>query len=328
MSAYVEIDGRNITFPEEFKITEKFSISDFFLIIKENVIGKYLIEYGNKVCDIEQISNYCLKLSNDKEMSGFLVSIIILIGLMIFQIILVSYYFYSTQSEPELIKVDDIEKELPKDFTHEQLREFNGTNDKPIYIALKGEIFDVTNARDYYGEGTGYHCFAGKEASRAMAKFSFEDEDMNDNVHDLTPFERDNLNDRIEQYKHYRNYPVVGKVSKPPTNLTLTKAQLAEYKGHQEVPSNRIDAPIYVVLNKKIIDVSYGGKDFYGKGGPYHIFAGIDASRALAKMSFHGDDLLNTDLSDLTEEQKKTLDDWEKKFITTRKYPVVGILID
>jgi membrane-associated progesterone receptor component len=66
----------------------------------------------------------------------------------------------------------------------------------------------------------------------------------------------------------------------------------------------------------------------YGEEGPYHIFAGIDASRALAKMSFKPEDLNSTDLSDLTEEQKKTLDDWETKFISVRKYPVVGKLVD
>jgi hypothetical protein len=51
---------------------------------------------------------------------------------------------------------------------------------------------------------------------------------------------------------------------------------------------------------------------------------GIDASKALAKMSFKPEDLESRDLSDLTSVQQKTLADWEKKFIVQRKYPVVG----
>ena len=75
------------------------------------------------------------------------------------------------------------------------------------------------------------------------------------------------------------------------------------------------------------MDVSYGGVEMYDKDGPYHIFVGIDASRALAKMSFDPIDLNDSNTSDLTEVQLKTLSDWEKKFIETRKYPIIGDLI-
>ena len=79
----------------------------------------------------------------------------------------------------------------------------------------------------------------------------------------------------------------------------------------------------------------------YGPEGPYHLFVGIDASHALAKMSFKEEDLRppsstnnntnnpqsNKYLSDLTIEEKKVLEDWRKKLIDTRKYPIVGKLI-
>ncbi len=45
--------------------------------------------------------------------------------------------------------------------------------------------------------------------------------------------------------------------------------------------------------------VSFGGVEMYGKGCPYNLFAGRDASRALAKMSFdveHLDDPRTDDL--------------------------------
>jgi membrane-associated progesterone receptor component len=244
----------------------------------------------------------------------------------------VSSYFFSAPSKPSSKNSTDekVEKEPLRDFTVAQLREFDGKNGKPIYIALRGEVYDVSSAKEFYGEGCGYNCFAGREASRAMAKLSFEEEDLaSSNISDLGPFEKNTLDDWVEKFKYYRNYPVMGKVSNPPfvgTDKVFSSEELSAYNGLQEVPAGRVDAPIYVGINGKVLDVSYGGKEMYSKGGPYFIFAGIDASRALAKMSFEESDLRSSDLSDLTDAQRKVLGDWETKFVEVRKYPVVGKL--
>lgn len=60
---------------------------------------------------------------------------------------------------------------------------------------------------------------------------------------------------------------------------------------------------------------------FYGPGGPYALFAGKDASRALAKMSFEDKDL-NGDLTGLGPFELEALQDWEYKFMS--KYVKVG----
>lgn len=52
-------------------------------------------------------------------------------------------------------KEEEEEKEPPRDFTIEQLRKFNGTNNQPIYISLKFEVFDVSQASGFYGPGSG-----------------------------------------------------------------------------------------------------------------------------------------------------------------------------
>lgn len=64
----------------------------------------------------------------------------------------------------------------------------------------------------------------------------------------------------------------------------------------------------------------------YGKGGPYNRFAGKDASRALALMSFDPKDIENTDTSDLEEKQLKVLSDWVDNFTNKKGYPIVGKL--
>lgn len=60
---------------------------------------------------------------------------------------------------------------------------------------------------------------------------------------------------------------------------------------------------------------------FYGPGGPYALFAGKDASRALAKMSFEEKDL-TWDISGLGPFELEALQDWEYKF--NSKYATVG----
>lgn len=63
---------------------------------------------------------------------------------------------------------------------------------------------------------------------------------------------------------------------------------------------------------------------FYGPGGPYALFAGRDASRALALMSFDPKDLTGN-IEGLSESELEVLQDWEYKFM--EKYVKVGQLI-
>lgn len=32
----------------------------------------------------------------------------------------------------------------------------------PLYLAILGEVYDVSVGRKYYGPGEGYHCFVGR----------------------------------------------------------------------------------------------------------------------------------------------------------------------
>jgi hypothetical protein len=47
-------------------------------------------------------------------------------------------------------------------FTPEQLSLFDGTRQsKPVYLAILGQIYNVDKGRKHYGQGGGYHFFAG-----------------------------------------------------------------------------------------------------------------------------------------------------------------------
>lgn len=216
------------------------------------------------------------------------------------------------KAKAEAEKKADIKR---RNFTLEELKEFNGENGKPIYISVLDEVYDVSAKRDFYGPGEGYHLFAGRDASRALAKMSFEQVDLDsEELSDLGFMDQETLQDWVTKFSVYNGYPNVGRVVR---KKDLTLEQLRPFNG---VDNQR--KTVYVGLNGKIYDVTLDGWNHYGPEGGYKQFAGRDASRALACMSFLDEYLDNPTLAELTDAQKTTLANWETKFV--EKYPVVG----
>ncbi len=89
---------------------------------------------------------------------------------------------------------------MSTDFTEKELSGFNGSDpSKPIYLAIKGTVFDVSSGRQFYAPGCGYSIFAGKDASRvhsmlyyyslhkqALAMSSLKPEDCIPDIEGLT----------------------------------------------------------------------------------------------------------------------------------------------
>lgn len=96
----------------------------------------------------------------------------------------------------------------------------------------------------------------------------------------------------------------------------ITLDQLRAYDGKDPAKS------ILIAIRGQVYDVSRG-RLFYGPQGPYSLFAGRDASRALALMSFDLNDLTG-DLEGLSPDELEVLQDWEEKF--KERYPLVGHL--
>ncbi|KAI8992934.1 progesterone binding protein [Trametes punicea] len=101
----------------------------------------------------------------------------------------------------------------PKDdpFTVEQLKQYDGSDSsKPIYVAIKGTVFDVTRKADTYGKGKSYNLFAGKDASRALGMSSLKEEDAVSDYSTLSEADMKTLNDWFDFFS--KRYNVVGKV--------------------------------------------------------------------------------------------------------------------
>lgn len=102
----------------------------------------------------------------------------------------------------------------------------------------------------------------------------------------------------------------------------VTESQLKDATGED-------DKPLYIAVKDPfgssvtVFDVS-GGSDFYGPGGPYHVFAGKNATHGLAKSSTDAAKVYG-DLDKLTESEKDTHMQWYQKYES--KYPVVGNLV-
>lgn len=106
----------------------------------------------------------------------------------------------------------------------------------------------------------------------------------------------------------------------PMPKQDFTLEQLRSYDGIKS------DGRILIAVLGRVFDVSRSA-EFYGPGGPYSVFAGRDASRALATFSVDANLFKETydDLSDLKPSQMDSVKEWEMQFL--EKYPVIGKLL-
>ncbi|XP_042465256.1 probable steroid-binding protein 3 isoform X1 [Zingiber officinale] len=97
------------------------------------------------------------------------------------------------------------------DITLEDLKAYDGSDpNKPLLVAIKGQVYDVSIGRLFYGPGGPYAFFAGRETSRALALMSFDPRDLNSDLSDLSEAELEVLHDWEEKFKE--KYVKVGNV--------------------------------------------------------------------------------------------------------------------
>ncbi|GBG62476.1 hypothetical protein CBR_g30797 [Chara braunii] len=99
--------------------------------------------------------------------------------------------------------------------TEEELEQYDGSDpSKPLMLACKGVIYDVSSGRDFYGPGGPYDSFAGRyvcmDASRALAKMSSEPEDLTGNLDGLSLAELERLDTWAAKFDE--KYPVAGRM--------------------------------------------------------------------------------------------------------------------
>jgi membrane-associated progesterone receptor component len=102
-------------------------------------------------------------------------------------------------------------------YTPRTLLPYTGEDNKPVFFAVRGRVFDVSRGRNFYGPGGPYSNFAGRDATRGLACGSF-DEDMLtkdldgplDTLSDLGEAEMESLKGWEERFEE--KYDIVGRL--------------------------------------------------------------------------------------------------------------------
>ncbi|CAG0912892.1 unnamed protein product [Notodromas monacha] len=103
-----------------------------------------------------------------------------------------------------------------RDFTVEELKEFDGVlnSEGRILVAVNGKVLDVSAAKQLYGPNAPYSIYAGRDASRGLAKFTLDSAPVEyDDLSDLNPAEMESLREWEAQLTE--RYFCVGKLLKP-----------------------------------------------------------------------------------------------------------------
>ncbi|XP_046876694.1 neuferricin [Hypomesus transpacificus] len=92
-----------------------------------------------------------------------------------------------------------------------ELSLYDGEEDsKGLYLAILGQVFDVSKGRKHYGPGGGYHCFAGKDGSLAFVTGDFTDMGLTDDLSSLSPTQVVALYDWLAFYQ--KDYQPMGRL--------------------------------------------------------------------------------------------------------------------
>ncbi|WVR03123.1 hypothetical protein IAU60_000113 [Kwoniella sp. DSM 27419] len=101
-----------------------------------------------------------------------------------------------------------------KVFTPDQLARYDGREERPVYLAIDGVVYDVSANRRIYGKGGSYNIMAGRDASRAFCTGCFETHLTHD-IRGLSETELASLAHWKSFFADHENYFKVGTVRNP-----------------------------------------------------------------------------------------------------------------
>ncbi|ORX35024.1 cytochrome b5-like heme/steroid binding domain-containing protein [Kockovaella imperatae] len=116
-------------------------------------------------------------------------------------------YWKTSPFNPNKIKL--------RQFTPERLARHDGSNPNlPLYLAIDGQVFDVSSNRRVYGPGGSYNFMTGKDASRAFITGCFETHQTHD-LRGLSVEELKALDHWKSFFADHKSYALVGHVLNP-----------------------------------------------------------------------------------------------------------------
>ncbi|KAK0179205.1 hypothetical protein PV327_008018 [Microctonus hyperodae] len=120
-----------------------------------------------------------------------------------------AYQLYeSGQSKKDSIDIRK-QKDNVRLFTNAELEKYRNV-DNGLYLAIVGQVFDVTKGEQHYGEGASYHAFTGRDASMAFITGDFTADGLTDDLSGLTVFQAKSVDDWLKIY--HEKYEYKGKL--------------------------------------------------------------------------------------------------------------------
>ncbi|KZV65507.1 cytochrome b5 [Peniophora sp. CONT] len=101
-------------------------------------------------------------------------------------------------------------------FSESFLAKFDGSEELlPLYLAIDGDVYDVSSNRRVYGPGGSYHNMAGVDAARAFATGCFAQHRTHD-LRGLSENELKSVQHWKDFFSNHKDYTHVGRVSHRP----------------------------------------------------------------------------------------------------------------
>ncbi|XP_077996339.1 neuferricin-like [Glandiceps talaboti] len=150
-----------------------------------------------------------------------------------------------------------------KVFTVEELKDYTGgPGSKGLYLAVLGNVFDVSAGERHYGPGGGYDFFTGKDGTRGYVTGDFSEKGLIDDISDFTPSQVLEVKSWLDFY--HKDYRYVGKLqgrfydeNGNPTE-ELAKVQTLMAKGLEEKKSNEDEKKKFPPCNSEWTQKSGG----------------------------------------------------------------------
>ncbi|TFK43305.1 cytochrome b5 [Crucibulum laeve] len=122
---------------------------------------------------------------------------------------------YTWEYETRLTQLKTLWPTNQRLFSERLLAEFDGTTEgKPIYLAIDGDVYDVSKGKAYQPGGS-YHILAGVDAARAFGTGCFKQHRTYD-TRGMSESELRGLAHWKKFYAEHKDYEKVGRVSHPP----------------------------------------------------------------------------------------------------------------
>ncbi|KAJ7873392.1 cytochrome b5-like heme/steroid binding domain-containing protein [Mycena olivaceomarginata] len=118
---------------------------------------------------------------------------------------------YETRWLPTLKSLWPTDQRL---FSEKVLSQYNGETGRPTYLAIDGDVYDVSKGKAYQPGGS-YSFMAGRDAARAFGTGCFQTHRTHD-LRGLSDKEYEGVLHWKKFFAEHKDYPKVGRVSHPP----------------------------------------------------------------------------------------------------------------